>query len=88
MGRIHKKLTSHWFKKGSIPYNKGLKLDEVKSQTESDVQSPKTVRLTAEMFDLVTKDVNHKVLLRAASLNQFAGQPLSRGDSTTASPSA
>lgn len=61
MGRIHKKLMSHRFKKGSIPYNKGLKLDEVNSQTESDIQSPKTVRLTADMFDLVTKEMNHKV---------------------------
>lgn len=54
MGYIHKKLRSHRFKKGNIPYNKGLKLDD----TYSDVKAPKTVRLSSDMFDLVTKDVN------------------------------
>lgn len=33
-------------------------LDENYSQTASDVKVPKTVRLTSDMFDLVTKDVN------------------------------
>lgn len=57
MGYIHKKLRSHRFKKGNIPYNKGLKLDD----TYSDVKAPKTVRLSSDMFDLVTKDVNRNI---------------------------
>lgn len=59
MGRTHKKLQSHRFKKGNIPHNKGLKLDESYSPAHTDVAISRSVRLPKHMFDLVTKNVTH-----------------------------
>lgn len=55
MGRTSKKLSKYRFQKGHTPHNKGLKFKD----GNLPLNVPKTIRLTKDMYDLVTRSVDN-----------------------------